>query len=288
MKMSKKRVQTHQSTYRPLVSVVIPSYLRYDLLQRCLDSLPAAFGGVPYEVVLMENGSPQEEREKFYSTAALPPHTTTVMLHKNLGFPEVCNRGASRASGALLFFLNNDVILDPGAGETLVCNMDDPTVGVAGMKLVFPTDAELNDADLKHSDVQRAPECIQHVGLYMNLHGQVIHMYLGWSADNPRVESAPYSVFAVTGAALMIRRRLFFDVGSFDLAYGKGTYEDVDLCMKVKETGKRVVIDTKARGKHFTGATAEKYNLGFPLNENQMLFNQRWYNKLVWNEWEAW
>jgi GT2 family glycosyltransferase len=267
-----------------LVSIIIPSYQRFDLLQKCLNAIPDAFGDISYEVILIDNGSPKVELDKFIKTSVLPCNTRPVYFPENKGFPYACNYGANLAHGALLFFLNNDVIMEKGSGEILVRNMDDPAIGVAGMKLLFPSDEELNEANLKHSNVQRAPNRVQHVGLATNIRGQVIHMYLGWSADNKRVNRVR-DVYAVTGAALMTRRNLFREVGGFDPIYGAGTYEDVDLCLKVRDKGLNIVVDVCSVGKHYAGATAEKYNMAFPLNQNKQIFEQKWYNKLIYTEW---
>ena len=270
-----------------LVSIIIPSFKRFDLLQKCLNAIPGAFGDISYEVILVENGSPREEKQAFLSSAVLPPNTKIIELSKGIGFPAACNKGFRASSGALLFFLNNDVILDEGSGEKLVMAMDDPTVGIVGMKLVFPSEQELTEAQLKHSEVQRAPDKIQHVGLFTNIRGQMIHMYLGWSADNPRV-NAIRDVYAVSGAALMTRKNLYREVGGFDEIYGMGTYEDCDYSMKVREKGLKIIVEVDATGRHYTGSTAEAYNLAFPLNQNRMIFEQKWYNKLVWTEHGAW
>jgi GT2 family glycosyltransferase len=269
-----------------LVSVIIPTYQRFELFQQCLNALPEAFGEIPYEVIWVENGSPKAELDKFLNALVKPTNFFPTYFPKNVGFPAACNYGAKIAHGPILLFLNDDVIMGKGSGEALVRNMDDPTIGVVGMKLLFPSEEELIQAQLKHSNVQRMPGRVQHVGLATNIRGQVIHMYLGWTADNKRV-NAMREVIAVTGAALMTRRNLFREVGGFDPIYQMGTYEDVDLCMKVKDKGLKVVVDTCAVGKHYAGATAEGYNIAFPLNENEVIFKQKWYNKLVWTEWQA-
>lgn len=271
----------------PLVSIVIPNYHRFDLLEKCLKAIPAAFGEIPYEIILVENGSPPEEKVPFFRNNNLPEKFRLIELTKNIGYPGACNRGAKEAKAPLLFILTNDVIMEPGSGEALVMAMDDAQVGIVGMKLLFPSQSDLTQAGLKTTAIQRPPERVQHVGLFTNIHAQVFHMYVGWSADNPRV-NAVRDVYAVTGAALMTRRNLFIDLWGFDSAYGAGTYEDVDYAMKVREKGLKIIVEVKAVGHHYTGATAEKYNAAFPLNQNRQIFEQKWYNKLVWTEWVGW
>lgn len=204
-----------------LVSIVIPNYRRFDLLQKCLDAIPDAMGDISYEVILVENGSPKEESRQFFASAKLPPNTKIVKLVQNIGFPGACNRGFKGSVGALTFILTNDVILDPGSGEKMVMALDDPTIGVVGMKLRFPSDRELEEAKLTHGNGQRPADRVQHVGLFTNIHGQVFHMYLGWSVDNPRV-CALREVYAVTGAAFMTRKKIFQQTGGFDEIFGSG------------------------------------------------------------------
>jgi len=284
--MSKKKRSNQNLGPAPLVSIVIPNYHRFDLLAQCLAAIPDAFGEIPYEIILVENGSPREEKISFFQKNHLPEKFKLIELVKNIGYPGACNRGAREATGPLLFILTNDVIMEPGSGEKLVRAMDEPEVGIVGMKLLFPSADDLTTAGLKHSGVQRPPDKVQHVGLFTNIHGQVIHMYLGWSSDNPRV-NALRDVYAVTGAALMTRRKLFQELGGFDLAYGAGTYEDCDLAMKVHDRNLKVIVEVCAVARHYTGATAEKYQAAFPLNENRQIFERKWYNKMVWTEWLA-
>jgi GT2 family glycosyltransferase len=69
--------------------------------------------------------------------------------------------------------------------------------------------------------------------------------------------------------------------------YGKGTYEDVDLCMKVRQLGNRIYIDTDAVAYHYVGATVEKQQQGYSLQNNNMLYKAKWASTgmFVYDEW---
>jgi GT2 family glycosyltransferase len=187
-----------------------------------------------------------------------------------------------RGTSPLVFFLNSDVILDAGSMNYLVRAMDEPKVGVAGMKLVFP-----EHTDLPQDEVQRPAGKIQHIGLATNIRAEVFHQFLGWSENHPKV-NALHDMYAVTGAALMTRRWLFNSAGKFNEAYGRGTYEDVDFCLTVRKMGYNVVVVPEARGIHHTGATAVKYQISYPMNENRTIFLQRWQKELDWTEFKNW
>ena len=248
------------------------------MLKECIEALPGAFNDIPYEVILIDNASPPEEIG-IYNTWRNPPFSFRIFLQKaNLGFPKACNLGASKATAPLLFFLNSDVIMRAGSGELLVRDMDDPQIGVVGMKLLFPEKPILNPQI-------RPPGRVQHVGLVTNLMGDFYHIFLGWPADHPKVE-AMREVSAVTGAALMTRKSLFQTLGGFWEGYGLGTWEDVDYCLTVAERGLKIVVNVNAVGIHHTGATVETYQIPYPIYENRLKFLLRHGNKLEYTEWK--
>jgi GT2 family glycosyltransferase len=143
-------------------------------------------------------------------------------------------------------------MLKEDAIEKMAQSMKDPSIGVCGAKLLFPL----------NSSSTRPAGKVQHVGMAVSIRGDVIHPLIGWSANNPRC-CVSRDVFGVTGACFMTRRDLFRKIGGFDTAYGAGTYEEVDFCMRVRNVGKRVFVNCGAQGWHYAGATAEKKGVGF-------------------------
>jgi len=268
-----------KSKPKSLVDVVIPVYGRFDILRDCLNALPDAFGDISYTVYIVDNASPdKDEAREFYSLLS-----NITKNQKNMGFPFACNQGAKKGNSPLLFFLNSDVILDPGSVEFLVKAMDNPKQGIVGMKLLFPSEEEVSRSGLNKSI--RPPKLVQHVGLTTDIRANVKHIFLGWESDHPKVNGMK-DVVAVTGAALMVRRGPFRSVGGFDTAYGFGTFEDVSLCMEIRELGYNISVIPKAVGTHYVGATAEKYGAYFPLNKNHQIFLEKWINKLPYSEWK--
>jgi GT2 family glycosyltransferase len=173
--------------------------------------------------------------------------------------------------------LNSDVILDPGSIEKMVADFDHPEIGVVGMKLRFP---ELKE----HLHGQDDAGKIQHVGLATSIRGDFYHLFIGWDLDHPKV-NAVRKVLAVTGAALMTRRSLWIKVKGFNPVYGFGTYEDVEYCLAVQAIDKEVIVEIDATGIHFTNATAKEYNIGYPLQQNNMLMKSRWGSSYPWTSW---
>jgi len=260
---------------KTLVDVCIPVHGRFDLVKSCLDSLPYAFGNIPYKVIINDNASDKVEADTFY---AQYPDVSVIRNRENLGFPASCNKMFRHGGSPLVFFLNDDTTLFPDSMKHLVSAMDDPKVGVAGMKLIFPDAPEVTSRN------PQAVGKIQHIGLMTNINMDVYHQFLGWSADNPRV-NAVRNVYMVTGAALMTRRNLFADAGMFFEGYSVGTYEDCDLCMAIREMGYNVIVEPKAVGTHIAGATANTIKRGYPLTQNKEMFVSRWRHRLTWTAW---
>jgi len=275
-------MKNNQQTQRALLDIVILVHGRFDLLYKCIQAIPLACGDITYKVILFDNASPKKDADEFYRNIT-DSHIKIVRQSQNYGFPRGCNMAVKHGDAPIILFLNSDVILFPDSIAPLMKDMDDETIGATGMKLLFPPDVKAN----KLRDDIRPAGTVQHVGMMTNLHGNFVHSFIGWSADNLHV-NAVRNVYAVTGAALMTKRKLFQRVGGFDERYGQGTFEDVDYCLKLRELGYNIVVNVNAVGWHYTGATSETYQIGFPLNENRMLFMQRWASKLGYTEWVLW
>lgn len=266
-----------------LVSIIIPVHRRFDLLQKCLDALPEAFDDIDYEVIIVDNASPDDEKALIYSELRNKRHFKIYEWKENRGFPKACNYGAKNATSPLIFFLNSDVIMSPRSGVKTVALLDDPKVGVAGMKLLFPESVE----EIKLRQDIRPGGKIQHVGISVSIRGDLHHALSGWSADNPKVMRIR-EVHMVTGAALMTRKVLFTKAGGFFEGYGMGCFEDADYCITLRSMGYNIVLDPTTYAIHYTGATAEGYQIQYPLNQNKMLFLQRWMGRIDFSDWLYW
>lgn len=192
-----------------------------------------------------------------------------MVNERNLGFAGNCNAGAARSHGDILLFLNQDTKARPGWFEPLVRMFDDLAVGIAGPKLIFYQVVITESPNIKATMIESIQSC---GGLYGGNKGPY-HRYLGYAADDWRV-NIQERVSWTTGAALAIRRELFFRVGGFDTAYERGYFEDVDLCEKVKTLGCQVWYQPESVFEHSVGSTGGVAPEIFKANS--MLFHSRW------------
>jgi GT2 family glycosyltransferase/glycosyltransferase involved in cell wall biosynthesis/tetratricopeptide (TPR) repeat protein/SAM-dependent methyltransferase len=236
----------------PRVSLVIPVYNRAELTEQCLLALAENTGDDPdYEVIVVDNGSTDWTP---YLLHAFEGDLQVLRHDDNLGFARACNRGAEAARGDLLLFLNNDTVARPGWLAALVAAADsDPQIGIVGARLLYP-----------------GGERVQHAGLEMR-HGVPEHFGRNLPWNDPSV-TASRDLDMVTGACMLVRRQLFADLGGFDPEFVNGV-EDVDLCLRGRDRGFRVVYCADSVIEHHEGQTEGRFT---HAQQNLQRFAARW------------
>lgn len=244
---------------RTRVSIVIPVYNRVEYTMRCVAALAANTPYELYEVLIVDNASTDGTRE-FLRT--LEGDVRVITNPANLGFARACNQGAREAAGEYLLFLNNDTAPQPGWLEALLAVAErDPRIGVVGAKLLFPDDT------------------IQHAGVAIIEDSPYplspVHLHYHAPAGAPQA-NLEREVDAVTGACLLIRRDVFRDVGGFDEGYLNG-YEDVDLCLRVREGGHRILYTPASVVYHDESASPGRHDRE---RENLARLHKVWLGRL--------
>lgn len=233
------------ATGRPAeLSVIIVNWNTRELLRRCLDSLAADAGTHALETIVVDNGSRDGSREML---RAEYPGVVLIENAHNAGFARANNQGAERASAPLLLLLNSDAAVLPGAlASALMVMRAHPHVGIAGLRL-------LNDDRTLQPSGKRFPTLASTIVGLLPVPERWRHAYDAWRnrRDDAGAEGLSY-VDEVSGAAMVVHRALFRDLGGFDPAfYFFG--EDVDLCWRAHERGHAVAYLPSARVIHSWG-----------------------------------
>jgi GT2 family glycosyltransferase len=234
-------------------SIIIPVYNRPMLTKQCLDALLAERrSGIDGEIIVVDDASNDTTAQLLTEYAT---HIRTVTHVKNLGFAAACNSGAAIASGQYLLFLNNDTIPTAGWLEALIAYIEEhPAAAIVGSKLLFPN------------------QTIQHAGVVICQDGNPRHLYNGFPADHPAVNtSRRFQV--VTAACALFQREVFEQASGFDTAFLNG-YEDVDLCLRIGERGHEIHYCHSSVLYHLESVSRDQQSR--QQQANFLLYRQRW------------
>jgi GT2 family glycosyltransferase len=208
------------------LSIIIVNWRSADFLQKCLTSIYANTVGINFETIVVDNasfdGSAEMVKRKF-------PAVGFVQSDKNLGFSGANNIGSARAHGRNLLFLNPDTEVTGPAFTTMMGFLDSmPSVGIVGAHLLN------SDLTIQTSCVQRFPSIFRQLFDSDLLRELFPKSRLWGTAVLLESHGAPVSVDMVSGACLMIRRKVFEQVGRFDTGYFMYA-EDLELCYRAHE-----------------------------------------------------
>ncbi len=222
--LEQKHLGLYTITYKykdnPLASIIIPSKDNYDVISRCIKSIRKNTSYKNYEVIVIDNGSSNSQKE-MYQSLSNKYNFKYIYEKKDFNFSYMCNQGARHASGDYFVFLNDDTeIIDKTWLSKLVGQARLPHSGAVGAKLLFGDKST-----------------IQHCGIINNI--GPTHAFWGFSDFGSYYYGRnllTYNYIGVTAACLCINAKKFDEIGGFneDLTV---CYNDVDFCYKLIEHG---------------------------------------------------
>lgn len=256
-------------TFQTSVSIIIPTRNGLDVLQPCVDSIFAR-DHAHAEVVIVDNGSDDAETLAYLRQIGQRENVRVLNDPGEFNFSRINNQAAAAARGEILCFLNNDtevISADWLNRARTFLSMDD--IGMVGARLLFPDGA------------------LQHFGIALGMgeHHVAGTPHLGIDGNWPGYFSKArllQEVSAVTAACMFMRKADFEAAGGFEEAL-RVAYNDVDLCLKVRERGLKIVVDpdillthkeSRTRGSDRTGVKAQR------LNEEAAWMRDRWADRL--------
>jgi len=223
MKPSARALETCNVS-SPVLSIIIPVHNQSDYTRACLISLKQHPPTVPYEIIVVDDGSTDTT---CHVVTSFNPDLPVRLTHNPPPhrFARACNHGAREARGNLLLLLNNDTELLAGWFAPLYQLISSqPDVGIVVPKLIFP------DGTIQHCGKvwidSTAPDAQPH------------HLYYRFPAGHAAVQKSR-DFQTVTGACMLVRRYEFLALGGFDERYENG-WEDDDLCYAYRSKGMRI------------------------------------------------
>lgn len=219
--------QVPSLSFTPLVSVIIPTKIKIDLLERCLAGLADRTGYPKLEVVIVDNGASCPRFSDVLAGAASKLRVRKLEDLGSFNFSRLINLGVRNSKGEVVLLLNDDTEpQEEGWLHRIVESVLEPGVGCVGARLLYPD------------------RTIQHAGVMLGLSGVCGHLWKGLREEEAREIPQvvlPSGRMAVTGACLAIRRELFDQVGGLDEDAFPVAFNDLDLCLRVRALGFRTV-----------------------------------------------
>ena len=219
---------------QPEVSIIVPVFNQSRFTLACLAAVQENTGGLAYEVIVVDDHSTDNTCE----IIGRIPGLVYVRAETNAGFIASCNRGAEKARGKFLVFLNNDTTVTEGWLSALRETFEfEPKAGLVGSKLVYP-DGRLQEAG-----------------------GIIWRDGSGWNRGKFQDSTKPEfnylrEVDYCSAASLMISAALFAELRGFDPKYAPAYYEDTDLAFKVRQSGRKVLYQPLSVVLHHEGVTS--------------------------------
>jgi len=242
----------------PLVSILIPMKDMVSFLQRNLKSIEEKTDYKDYEILVVDNNSQEKETHDYFEIIRKKPHIKIIEYKDVFNFSKINNFAVTKAQGEHILFLNNDIeVASRGWLTAMLEHSAREDVGAVGAKLIFPNNT------------------IQHAGTVLGLGGVAGHSHKHFPAESDGYFGALNTIrnySAVTAACLMTRKKLFEQVGGFDELHLSVAFNDVDLCLKIREQGYLIVYTPFAALYHY-----ESTSRGYDLNPDEILYmKNRW------------
>lgn len=261
----------------PLVSILIPTRDGYDLLKKCVESIFENTSYPNYEIIILDNETSCKKTLAYFEVLKCYENVTILEYHKPFNFSAINNFGVKYAKGEIITLLNNDVeVISKGWLSEMVQHALRPEMGAVGAKLYYDDGT------------------IQHAGVVLGIGGVAGHSHKYFQKNEHGYFSRLKIVqnySAVTGACLVVRKKLFEEVNGLDEGNLKVAFNDVDFCLKLQKLGYRNLWtpyaelyhhESKSRGAEDTPQKVARFNKEVEYMKEawqDSLRNDRYYNK---------
>ncbi|MBK1656939.1 glycosyltransferase family 2 protein [Paracraurococcus ruber] len=225
----------------PLVSVIVPTRDRAALLAACAEGVLQRTDYPALEFLVVDNGSEEPETLALFDRLRQDARVRIIAAPGPFNYSALNNQAAAEARGEILLLLNNDVeVIEPGWLREMASQAMRPGVGAVGARLLY------------------ADGRLQHGGVVLGAGGVANHYRLlaeREDAGHAGSLALVREVAAVTGACLALRAAVYQEVGGLDAAHLAVAFNDVDLCLRIRQAGYRILWTPFAELYHLESAS---------------------------------
>mgnify|MGYP001276633435 FL=1 len=210
----------------PTISLIIPTRDQLPLLRRCMEGLLEQTDYPALELIVVDNDSCVPETHTYL--AQLQARGVRVLPWPHpFNYATIQNLAVEQARGDIIGLINNDIeVRKPGWLKEMLAQLLRPGVGAVSAKLLWPNDM------------------VQHGGVVVGMHGLAAHTGNEWLARDPGYlgfNQLAREQSAVTAACLLLCKEDWQALGGMDEHHYPVTFNDVDLCLRLRASGKRLV-----------------------------------------------
>jgi glycosyltransferase involved in cell wall biosynthesis len=211
---------------QPLISLIIPTRDRVEILKQCISSILERTSYQNFEILIVDNDSVEPQTLEYFKQIQVSDDRVRVLPFPGVfNYSKINNWAVEKSRGELIGLINNDIEVISGEWLTeMVSHALRPDIGAVGAKLLYPN------------------ETIQHAGVILGIGGVAGHSHRYYSNNDQGYFSRLKLVqnySAVTAACMVLRKELFHLAGGLDENNLKVAFNDVDFCMKITELGYR-------------------------------------------------
>lgn len=248
----------------PRVSLIVPTRDQFKLLRACVEGLLNDTDYPNMEIIVVDNDSSDPDTLSYFED--IKARGVTVLAHPYpFNYSTINNRAASIATGEVIGLVNNDIeVIDSNWLKEMLAQLFRPGVGAVGAKLLWPN------------------RMVQHGGVVVGVNGLAAH-----TGNNLEQRDAGYlglnqitrKQSAVTAACMLVRRKVFDEVGGLDERAFPVAFNDVDLCLRIQQLGMHMVWTAFAQLIHAESASRGKDQTPEKINRaqrEQRNFIERW------------
>lgn len=257
------------------ISLVIVNYNTREELKSALRSIYALNGADELEVLVVDNGSADGSQEMVRSEF---PGAHLVINEENRGYSQACNLGIMHTDAPYVMMLNSDIEFKESGPRELVEFLEShPRVGAVGPQLLN------RDGSLQHS-CRNFPSLLESLGhaflgdlFPRNPFTRSYHMV---DFDHTRASSVDW----VSGAAMMLRRSAYEEVGGFDEGYFMYV-EDVDLCWRLREAGWETYYYPEVKVVHHIARASSQHSTRMLYHHHRSMYRFFTRRERGWKGW---
>ncbi|MBN1824239.1 MAG: glycosyltransferase family 2 protein [Endomicrobiales bacterium] len=225
------------------ISIVMLTYNQYQDTKNCVESLDKYTKGIEYELIFVDNGSNDGTKEYLKKLEDSGRDVKAILNESNLGFSKGNNQGMRVAKGDYVLLLNNDVLLTGNWLERMIaCAESDPKIGVVGPITNHAVGQQVVEYYAGEGDAELQKYAVLHL-----------------------MKNAGYwhETHRIIGFCMLLKREVIDKVGLLDERFGPGGYEDYDYCLRIKQSGFRIMIARDVFVYHIGGQGYQKNNLDY-------------------------